>query len=95
MREGAAELVVLDLADEGRARAEARDADDGVGGRAAGDLHRRPHGVIDRLRARLVDQRHRALAHAVLEQKVVFGAGDHVDDGVADAEDVETRRRSC
>ena len=47
--EGAAELVVLDLADEGRARAEARDADDGVGGRAAGNLHRRAHRVVDRL----------------------------------------------
>ena len=59
--EGAAELVVFDLADEGGAAAERRQADDGVGRRAAGNFHRRPHGVIDRLRARLVDQRHARL----------------------------------
>ena len=85
---GAAELVVLDLADEGGAAAEAGDADDGVGRRAAGAFHRRPHGLIDLLGARLVDQRHGALVHAVRDQEIVLGAGDHVDDGVADAEHV-------
>ena len=44
-----AELVVLDLADERRAPAEAGDADDGVGGRAAGNLHRLAHRAVDRL----------------------------------------------
>ena len=88
MGEGAAELVVLDLADEGRAGAEARDADDGVGGRAARTFHRRAHRGVDRLRARLVDQRHGALVHALRDQEIVLGAGDHVDDGVADAEHV-------
>ena len=87
-REGLAELVVLDLADEGRARAEARDADDGVGGRAAGLLDRLAHRRVDRLRARLVDQRHAALVHALLDEEIVLGAGDHIDDGVADAENV-------
>ena len=88
MRERLAERVVLHLADEGRARAEARDARDGIRRRAAGNLGRRPHRGIDRLRARLVDQRHRALVHAVLDEEIVLGAGDHVDDGVADAEDI-------
>ena len=89
MREHAAKLIILDLADESRARAEARDADDGVGGRAAGNLHRRPHRVVDRLRPRLVDQLHAALVHVLLDQEIVLGARKHVDNGVADAENVE------
>ena len=88
--EHAAEFVVAHLADEGRARAEARHPDDGVRRRAARDLDRRSHGVVDRRRARLVDQRHAALVHALLDQEVVVGAREHIDDGVADAEHVET-----
>ena len=90
MGKGAAEHVVLDLADEGRTRAERRQADDGIGRRAAGDFDRRTHGVVDRLRARLVDQRHRAFVHALFEQKIFLGAGDHIDDRIADAENVVT-----
>ncbi len=86
----ATELVVLDLADEGRARPEARHADDGVRRRAAGNLHRRTHGVVDSCRPRLVDQLHGALAHLLLGEEIVVGARDHVDDRVADAEDVES-----
>ena len=51
-------------------------------------LDRRAHRVVDRLRARLVDQRHAALVHALRDEEVVLGAGDHIDDGVADAENV-------
>ncbi len=72
-------------------RAETGHADDGVGGRAARGFHRRTHGVVDRLGARLVDQRHAAFAHFLLHEEVVLGAGDHVDDGVADTEDVVTK----
>ncbi len=60
-----ADLVVPDLADIGGAGAEAGDADNGVGGRAAGHLRRRPHILVNRRGARLVDQRHAALGHAV------------------------------
>ena len=45
------------------------DADDGVGGRAAGNLDRRTHAHRRSPRPRLVDQRHRALAHVVLDRK--------------------------
>ena len=51
-------------------------------------LHRRAHRLVDRLGARLVDQRHAALVHALLDEEIVLGAGDHIDDGVADAENV-------
>jgi len=88
MGEGAAELVVLDLADEGCAPAQTRHPDDGVRRRAAGNLDRRSHGVVKRRRPRFVDERHRALAHGLLDQKVVVCARDHVDDGIADAEHI-------
>jgi hypothetical protein len=88
VREGAAELVVPDLADEGRARAERGDADDGVGGGTARTFGRRPHGLIDAGCARLVDQRHAALVHALRHQEIVLGAGDDVDNGIADAEHI-------
>ena len=88
MGEGAAELVVLDLADEGGTRTERGDADDGVGRRAAGAFGRRPHRLVDCGGARLVDQRHGALVHALRHQEIVLGAGDDVDNGVADAEHV-------
>ena len=89
MAEGAAELVVPDLADERRCAAEARNADDGVGRRAAGDFDRGSHRRIDRFRARLVDQHHGALLHAVTEQKIFPRTANDVDDGVPDAENVE------
>ena len=90
MGKGAAESVVLDLADESGTRSEGGEANDGIGRRATGHFQGRAHGVIDRLRTRLVDQRHRAFVHALLEQKIFFGAGDDIDDRIADAENVET-----
>ena len=90
MAERAAELIVLDLADERPAPAEARKPDDGIGRRAAGDFDRRTHRVVNQLGARLVDQRHGAFVHALFEQEVFLGAGDHIDDRIADAENVVT-----
>ena len=84
----AADLVVLDLADIGGAGAEAGDADDGVGGRAAGHLGRRAHVAVDRGRAGLVDQRHAALGHAVASEKALVGLHQHVENRIADPENV-------
>jgi hypothetical protein len=86
-----AERVVLDLADEGRTRAEARDTRNRIGARAARGFDRRPHRSVDRFRARFVDQRHPALVHPVLDEEIVLGARNHVHDGVADAEDIELK----
>ena len=83
-----ADLVVLDLADIGGTRAEIGDADNGVGGRAAGHFRGRAHVAVDRRRARLVDQRHAALGHAVVGQKLLVGAHQHVEDRIADPEHV-------
>ncbi|MGY4328810.1 hypothetical protein ACVWWG_003227 [Bradyrhizobium sp. LB7.2] len=83
-----ADLVVLDLADIGGARPQAADADDGVGSRAARNFRRRSHVVVDGGGPRLVDQGHAALGHAVLAQKGFIGLDQHVEQRVADAENV-------
>ena len=84
-----AELVVRDLADEAGASAEHRDAGGGVAGGAAADLAARPHPAVEPGRLLGVDQAHRALVQALPGEEIVVGGGDHVDDGVADAQDVE------
>ena len=42
-----------------------------------------------------VDQHHRALVHGVLRQKGVVSRGHDVDNGVADAENVEAGSGHC
>ena len=88
-----AQQVVADLADVAGLAAERRDAGDGIAGRAAGSLDAGAHGAVDRLGARLVDQRHRALVHRLGGEEGVVGLADHVDDGIADADDVELSGR--
>src|SRR5262249_55950915 len=61
----------------------------GIGRRAAGNLDRRPHDVVDRVRPLLVDELHAAFAHVLTDEEIVLGLGEHVDDGVADTEDIE------
>ena len=89
VREDVAELVAADLAEVGGAGAEGRDADDGVRGRAARDLDRGTHRVVQLVGAGLLDERHRApVQRQPLDER--FGlVAQHVDEGVADAEDVE------
>jgi hypothetical protein len=84
-----AELVVRHLADEAGAAAEHRDARRGVAGRAAADLAARAHLAVKPRRLLRVDQPHRALVEPLGGEEGVVGGGDDVDDGVADAEDVE------
>ena len=83
-----ADLVGLDLADEGGAGAETGDADDGVGAGAAAHLGRRAHILVDRGGAGLVDQRHAALGHAVAGEKALIGLHQHVENRIADPENV-------
>ena len=83
-----ADLVVPDLADIGGARAEIGDADNGVGRRAPGHFGGRAHVAVDRRGARLVDQRHAALGHAVAAEKALIGLHQHVENRIADPEHV-------
>ena len=84
----AADLVGLDLADEGGAGAETGDADDGVGAGAAAHFGRRAHILVDGRGAGLVDQRHAALGHAVAGEKTLIGLHQHVENRIADPENV-------
>ncbi len=84
--EDAAELVVADPADVGCRAAEIGKARDRIGHGATRHLRRRPHHVVDLLRAILVDQRHRARFRADDLEEVVVDVGEHVDDSVADAQ---------
>jgi hypothetical protein len=84
-----AELVVGDLADEGGAPAEGADAGGGVAGAAARRLDRGAHQGVEPLGLLGVDQAHRALDQVFADEEVLLGPGDHVDNGIADAEHVE------
>ena len=89
VREFAPRGVFLDLADESRDAPQAREARHGVGGRAAGNNRRRAHRRIKFSGPRFVDERHRAFAQSGLQQIVVLGARDRVDDGVANAQNIK------
>ena len=89
MPEDGAQLVVADLADEGRAAAEGGQAGDGVGRRAARTLDAGPHVPVQRIGSLGVHQGHGALGQPVAFQEPVVCMGQHVDDGVADSDHVE------
>jgi hypothetical protein len=83
-----AEDVVGDLSDEGRPAAEGGDAGGRIAGRPAGGLDRRAHVVVEPVGLGRVDQPHRAFGEALAHQEILLRAGDDVDNGIADAEDV-------
>ena len=89
LREQLAKLVVGDLADEGGMPAKRRDAGGRIAGAAARGLDRLPHQSVEALRLVGLDEAHRSLDQLLADEEVVLGLGDHVDDRIADAEDVE------
>ena len=58
---------------------------------AAGHLGGRAHALVDRSGAGLVDQRHAALGHAVAGEKALVGLHQHVENRIADPENVVFR----
>ena len=88
MREGMAAVVGAHLADEGGRGAEGGKADDRVGRRAARNDRAGAHGRIELLGAGLVDEGHRTLVQAFPREKVIVRPGDHVDNRIAEAEDI-------
>jgi hypothetical protein len=90
MGEHRAQRVVRHLAEIAHARAERRRGRAGVAGRPAGAFHRGPHRRVDALGRRRVDQRHRALRHALRGQEGVVGPRQHIHDRIADAEKIES-----
>ena len=87
--EGRAERIALHLADIGGGDAERGDADDGVGGRAAGDHPRIDAGGVERLGAVLVDEVHRALQHLLGAEIIVVGIGEKVDQRIAQPQNLD------
>ena len=93
--EHASQLVVRHFAEIRHARAQCRRDRAGVGGRTAAAFLAGRHRGIDRLCSLRVDQRHQPLAHVVAREERVVGARHHIDDSVADAEDVEPCAHQC
>ncbi len=91
MREDLAELVIRHLAEEPDPGAERRRHRAGVAGRTARAFDTRPHLAVERIRFIRADQPHAALRQAARIEEFLIGAGEHIDDGVADADDVEGR----
>jgi len=83
------EEVVAHLADIGTRAAERGEARHRITDRAARNLDCRPHDLIERLGPWRVDQGHRSLDEPFASEKLLIGMGDHVDDGIADADNVE------
>ena len=83
-----AEIVGVDLADVGRSPTEARHSTHGVGRRTTAHLDRTGKRCVQLDRTLGLDQGHRALHELLPLEEVVRGVGDHVDERIADADDV-------
>ena len=79
-----------DLADEAGAAAQRRHPGHGVGRRSAAGLARLAHLGVEPGRALGVEHLHRALDQPLLDQEIVVGDGDHVHNGIADRQHVQT-----
>ena len=89
MIEDLAELVVPDATDVRGAAAEVRESRDGIRDGAAGHLGGRAHHLVDLVRTPFVDQVHRAGDDADLLDDFVIDVRQHVNDSVADAEELD------
>src|SRR5690606_11499050 len=83
-----AELVLCDLSEIGGAPAQASQAGSRVPGTSARRFNRRPHAIVEEGCAFGIDQVHRTLDDAVIDQKRLVAPGNDIDNGIADAKDV-------
>ena len=88
-----AEAVRGHLADVGRPPAEGRHTAHGVGGGTSRHLDGRLQRGMEGKGALSLDQGHRALHERLRLDEVLAVMGDHVDQGIADADDVVAGRR--
>ena len=93
MGENRAKLVVLDLADIGRLATQMGNARNRVGRRSTADFLGGADPAVKINRALHVDQLHDAFADARLGQKCIIGAGQHIDHGVADSDNLKLFHR--
>ena len=87
------EKVVAHLANISALAAERGDAGHGIPCRSARSLDRRPHHPVERLGPRRIDQGHCPLDEHLLREERVLGMGNHVDNGIADADDIDAGLR--
>ena len=89
--EDVAQIVGCDLADKSGATAERGNARCGIGGAAAGDAALIGwHAVVEGGRAFRVDEMHDALGQPFAFEKAFLDRRDHIDDGIADGQNVKT-----
>ena len=93
MAEDGTQLVGLHLAEIGSLAAQRSHAGCRVASRSAGDLDGLAHVAIELFGTYLVDQVHRALHQSVPGYEILSHACNHIDDRVANAENVETGSR--
>src|SRR5262249_14971243 len=86
------EQVVVHLADIGARAAERGDPGHRIAGRSARRLDRRAHHMVKRVSPVRVDQGHRPFDEPLLSEEILLGMSDHIDDGVANADNVESGR---
>ena len=82
------QAVVGDLAQVRRPATEAGQATHRVGRRTAAHLDRRSERLVQVPSAIDVDQSHRTLDQPMVAEELLVGVGDHVDQRIADADDV-------
>ena len=84
-----AQLVIAHPADEAGPAPQLGDAGQGVGGGAAGGFQARADAGVEPLGLGFIHQGHGALGQAVVIEDVVLGLDQHINNGVADADDIE------
>ena len=89
MRKHRPDRIRLDLANIGGADPQIGNAHHCIGGRTAGDDHRLRHAGIKILGARLINQVHCPFDDGLGMKKTVIGCTKHIDNGIANAKNLE------
>ncbi len=84
-----AQLVARHLADEAGLEPERGKSRRRIAGRSAADLAPRPHYAVKAHRLGFVDQSHRPFVQPLFGKEGIVGIGDHIDDGISDAQHIE------
>ena len=90
MDEGAAEGIVGHPSEEGHPSSQTGHTGGGVGPRTPGSLGAGTHRCVDGLRTLIVDQDHGPLDQTQTGEIVVSGEGEHIDEGVAQHDHVQS-----
>ena len=90
MAKNAPQLIVFNASDEAGSASQLGDSHHRVGDRSTGGLQPRATGCVQGFCLLFINERHAAFLQAVLRQKRVVGLNKHINDGIADADDIKT-----